>query len=119
MNNNKQIIKYCPNFYRIINFNPILGDELTDKIIQMYQEYIFKVDINDEEAINEIKELDAAIAKYINDYSFRKEVQKRIVTVKIKQDCKDVIKYLMDFIIKLFTDYSDYTTRVIYISKWI
>ena len=40
MNDNKQILKYCPNFYKIINFNPISGDELSEKIIKIYQEYI-------------------------------------------------------------------------------
>ena len=119
MNENKLILKYCPNYYNIINFNPISGDELTEKIIRMYQEYIFRVNIHNEEDLNEIKELDAAVIKYINDYSFRKEVQRQITTVKVKNDCKDIIKFFMDFIIKIFTTYEDYTTRVIYVSRWI
>lgn len=119
MSENKLILKYCPNFYQIINFNPISGDELTEKIIGMYREYIFRININNEEEVNEIKELDAAIAKYLNDYSFRKEVQRQIVEVKVKNDCKDIIKYFIDVIIKIFTNYEDYTTRVIYVSRWI
>jgi hypothetical protein len=116
---NKQILKYCPNFYQIINFNPISGDEITGKIIRMYKDFVFRTNINDEESVIEVKELDAAIAKYINDYSFRTEVQKQILSVKVKNDCKDIIKFFMDIIIKVFSTWEEYTTRVIYISRWI
>lgn len=119
MNENKQILKFCPNFYKIINFNPISGDELTPRIIGMYQEYIFRANIHNEDEVNEIKELDAAVIKYINDYSFRKEVQEQILKSKVKNDCKDIIKHFIDIIIRIFANYEDYTTRVIYISRWI
>ena len=119
MNNNKQILRYCPNFYKIINFNPIEGDKLTEKIIELYKNYIFRIDVNNINEVNEIKELDSAIMKYINDYLFRKEVQDRIVNVKVKKDCTDIIKYFIDFIINIFTSYDEYTTRTIYISRWI
>ena len=119
MNSNKQILKYCPNFYKIINFNPIEGDKLTEKIIELYKSYIFRIDVNNIDEVNEIKELDSAIIKYINDYLFRKEVQDRIVKVKIKKDGTDIIKYFIDFIINIFTNYDEYTTRNIYVSRWI
>ena len=96
-----------------------MGDELTERIIRMYQEYIFRINIHNEDEVNEIKELDAAVAKYIDDYSFRKEVQRQIMSIKVKNDCKDIIKYFIDAIIRIFSTYEDYTTRVIYISRWI
>lgn len=119
MNDNKQILKYCPNYYKIINFNPMSGDELSTRIINMYKDYIFKININCEEEVNQIKELDSAINKYINDFSFRSEIERQIKTTKIKNDCKDIIKFLVDLILKVFAQYEDYTTRVIYISRWI
>lgn len=119
MSENKEILKYCPNFYKIINFNPIMDDKLTERIIQMYHDYIFRVNIHNEDEVNEIKELDAAVAKYINDYSFRKEVQRQILKLKVKNDCKDMVKYFIDAILRIFSTYEDYTTRVIYISRWI
>ena len=51
MNDNKKVLTYCPNFYKIIEFKPIEGDEITKSIIKMYKEYIFKVDININENI--------------------------------------------------------------------
>lgn len=119
MSENKQIIKYCPNFYKILDFHPISGDVLSEKIIKMYQEYIFRININNEDEVNEIKELDAAISKYIDDYSFRKEMQRQIISIKVKNDCKDILKFFVEAIIKIFSNYQDYTTRVIYISRWI
>ncbi len=119
MSENKQILKYCPNFYNIINFNPLQEDQLSDKIIKIYQEYIFKINLNNAEEVAKVKELDEAVAKYINDYSFRSEVQKQIVNVRVKSTCKDVLRFFIDVIIKIFTNYQDYTTRVIYVSRWI
>ena len=67
MSDNKKVLAYCPNFYKIIDFKPITNDEITDKLIRMYKEYIFKVDINNEDNISEIKRLDEALSKYIDD----------------------------------------------------
>ena len=57
--------------------------------------------------------------KYIDDYLFRKEMQKQIVQIRIKKDAKDILKEIIHSIIKIFDNYEEYTTRVIYISKWI
>lgn len=119
MSENKQILKYCPNFYKIINFNPLQEDQLTSKIIKIYQEYIFKINLNNKQDVEEIQKLDTAIAKYINDYSFRKEVQRQIVKVKVKNTCTDILKFFIDAILNIFASYQDYTTRVIYVSRWI
>lgn len=119
MSDNKQILKHCPNFYKIINFNPLIEDTLTEKIIHMYKEYIFNIDLNNNDDIKCIKELDEAVAKYINDFSFRRQLQEEIVKVKVKTDCTDVLKFFVDQILKIFTNYQDVTTRVIYVSRWI
>lgn len=119
MNDNKKILTYCPNFYKIINFKPISYDELTDKLIRMYKEYIFRVDLNNELDIEKIKNLDEALSKYIDDYIFRKELKKEILLIKVKNDCKDILKFFIDKIISIFNKYKESSTRVIYISRWI
>mgnify|MGYP004513617145 FL=1 len=119
MSDNKKVLIYCPNFYKIIDFKPITSDEITDKLIRMYKEYIFKVDINNEENVSEIKRLDEALSKYIDDYIFRKELKKQILLVKVKNDCKDILKFFVDKIISIFNSYKESSTRVIYISRWI
>ena len=119
LNINKQIISYCPNFYKIIDFTPYEDDKISDKLIKLYQKYIFKIDINNEEDIESIRQLDKALNKYIDDYTFRKEMQKQIFSLRVRKDAVDMLKEIINYIIKIFDNYEEYTTRVIYISKWI
>ena len=105
MNDNKKVLTYCPNFYKIIEFKPIEGDEITKSIIKMYKEYIFKVDININENIIEIGKLDEAVSKYIDDYIFRKELKKEILLIKVKNDCKDILKFLKKYKVKIIEFY--------------
>lgn len=116
---NKQIINLCPNFYKIIEFSPYEDDIVSKKLIKLYQEYIFRIDLSNREDVNSVIRLDYVISKYIDDYLFRKEMQKRILEIKLKKDTKDVLKDIIRSIIKIFDNYEEYTTRVIYISKWI
>ncbi|MBD9107365.1 hypothetical protein EGP99_06115 [bacterium] len=119
MYTNKQIIGLCPNFYKIIEFSPYEDDVISKKLIKLYQEYIFRIDINNPEDVESVINLDKVVSKYIDDYLFRKEMQKQIVQIRIKKDAKDILKEIIHSIIKIFDNYEEYTTRVIYISKWI
>lgn len=119
MYTNKQIIGLCPNFYKIIEFSPYEDDIISKKLIKLYQEYIFRIDINNPEDVENVINLDKVVSKYIDDYLFRKEMQKQIVQIRIKKDAKDILKEIIRSIIKIFDNYEEYTTRVIYISKWI
>ena len=119
MDRNKQILNYCPNFYKIIEFTPYEEDKIGDKLIAIYQKYIFKIDINNPEDIESVKQLDHVISKYIDDYMFRKEMQKQILNIKVRRDAKDILKEIIKSILKIFDNYEEYTTRVIYISRWI
>ena len=119
MDSNKQIIALCPNFYKIMNFVPMENDLVTEKIIKIYQEYIFRIDLNNPEDVESVKNVDFIIGKYIDDYIFRKSFQKQILEVRIRKDVKDILKELVKSIIKIFDKYEEDTTKVIYISHWI
>ena len=119
MNVNKQIIDLCPNFYKIIEFTPYEDDVISSKLIKLYQQYIFKIDINNLEEVEEVRQLDKVVNKYIDDYLFRKELQKQIVQIKVKKDETNILKAIIRSIIKIFDNYEEYPTRVIYISRWI
>lgn len=119
MNINKQIIALCPNFYKIIEFRPYEEDVLSQKLIKLYQQYIFRIDINNPEDVKSVKELDHVISKYIDDYLFRKELQREIPHIKVRKDAKDILREVIRSIIKIFNNYEEFTTRKIYISRWI
>lgn len=118
MNSNKEILKYCPNYYNIVNFDFQENDYISEKLVNIYKNYIFSINIKNNEEVEKIVELDRVLSNYINDYLFRSELQKEIVTVKVKND-SNILRNLVDVILKIFSNYEEYTTRKIYISKWI
>ena len=118
MNRNKDILKYCPNYYTIINFDFNENDMVSDRLIKVYKSYIFSIDENNSDDIRRVQELDRVLASYIKDYLFRSTLQKEIVTVQVRKD-NNILRTLVDIIIRIFTNYEEYTTRKIYISKWI
>ena len=118
MNSNKEILKYCPNYYNIVNFDYKENDFVSEKLINIYKNYVFSIKLNNREDIDRLQELDRVLSNYINDYLFRSTLQKEIISVEVKKD-NNIIKSLVDAIIKIFSNYEEYTTRRIYISKWI
>ena len=119
MKDTKEVLKYCPNFYKIVNFDSECEDGITSKIIDLYRHYIFNIDINNKEDIELVKEIDSVLNKYIDDYSFRKVLQEKIFGIRVLKNTTNVIKAIVKSIIDIFDDYEEYTTRVIYISRWI
>lgn len=119
LDTNKQIINLCPHFYKIIEFTPHEDDEISAKIIKLYHKYIFRIDINNPDDVESVKQLDKVVNQYLDDYTFRKEFQKQILNIKINRNAKDLLKEIIHYIIKIFNNYEEYTTRIIYISRWI
>jgi len=118
MSNNKEILKYCPNYYNIVNFDFKENDLISEKLVNIYKTYVFSINIQNLDELNKVQELDRVLSNYIQDYLFRNTLQKEIVTVKVRND-NNIICNLVDIIIKIFSNYEEYTTRKIYISKWI
>ena len=118
MKKNKIILDYCPNYYKIKNYNFDENDYITLKIIGIYEEYIFSIDEKNKEEISKIKELDNILFKYIDDYSFRKEVQKGLLDIKVKRN-SNIVEVIVNFLINLFENYEDGYTRNIYFARWI
>lgn len=119
MNKNKLILDNCPNFYRIVNFDYFEDDYISEKLINIYESYIFNIDITNSDDINTVKKIDFVLGKYIDDYLFRRKMQLEIVNVKVKKSCTDILRAVVESIITIFNRYEEETTRNIYISRWI
>lgn len=119
MNSNKKVLNYCPNFYKIVNFNYDDNDYITDKLVTIYKDYIFKADISNGNVVEQVKKIDYVLSRYIDDYLFRKELNRELPNVKIKKNCSDILKAIVDSVIEIFNNYQEYSTRRIYISRWI
>ena len=119
MNKNKQVLKYCPNFYRIINFDFFEEDVFTEKLISIYKEFIFGANIADEEELNLVAQVDKVLVKYIDDYMFRREVKSGLMQLKVKRDVDNILKLIVKNIIKMLEMYEEGATRKIYLARWI
>lgn len=118
MNRNKLILEYCPNFYRIINFDYFEEDIFTENLINIYHKFIFSIEPTNIEELNKINEIDRALAKYIDDYSFRKQMKYELLQVKLNKD-NNLLRNLINSIIGVFEQFEEGKTRKIYISRWI
>ncbi len=117
--NNKEVLNYCPNFNRIINFKYNGDDIITDKLITIYRDFIFKADLTNNQDITMVKDIDYVLNRYTEDYLFRKEMKSEILNIKIKKTCSDILRAIVQNILNIFDNYLFNTTRKITIAKWI
>lgn len=118
MKKNKMILKHCPNFYKIINFDFFEDDYISEKLVQIYKDFIFNIDLDNDEDINMIKQMDLVINKYMEDYYFRKEMQRSMLNIRV-QKTDNLIRDIAECIINCFDSYESGYTRNIYFARWI
>lgn len=119
MENNKIILSYCPNFDRIVNTDFLEDDNLSLQLVKIYRDFIFKIDINNEDDIDIVKVLDMTMGKYVDDYFFRKTLQKEIFRMKVKKNTNDAVRTIVEAITAIYKQTMEDQTRKIYISRWI
>ena len=116
---NKVVLKYCPDYYRIINeeFNEL--DYMSDKIIEIFQHYIFSIDIRNKLEIKKISSLNKAIVRYFDDREFKTILTNFLLALKVPKGTKNVVSIIVDNIIEQHLKYMEGFTRNIYIPRWI
>ncbi len=119
MENNKLILNYCKNFDYIMNTDFLEGDTVSSRLVSIYKNFIFKIDIHNEDDINKAILIDTVMGKYVEDYTFRKKLQEEMHQIKVKKGASDIIRTIVDGLIDIFRRYEVDATRKIYISKWI
>ena len=118
MKKQKIILKHCPHFYKIQDFEIYEDDAISSKLISLYKEYIFSIDVADEEALAKVEKIDLIISKYIDDYFFRKEKKRECVNIRI-ETTQDITTGLIEGIFNLYDNYENGYTRNIYFARWI
>lgn len=116
---NKIIIKYCKDYYKIINERFSESDKMSDKVIQIYQSYIFGVDEKEKNALKRAVALNNAVNKYFDDREFRNNLNNHLKVLKAPKGEKDILLYIVNSIIMLYNKYLDGYTRNLYIPRWI
>lgn len=115
---NKQLLKHCPNFYKIINFEYFEDDDLSEKLLDVYQKYVFMVNPSNQKDVKKLEELDLILAKYIDDYFFRKELRAQMSNIQVRKGT-DIMEAIVSWIINVFDNYEVGYTKNIYFSRWI
>ena len=118
MRKNKLILKHCPYFYKIINFEYMEDDNISSKLIEVYKNYIFNIDIDNEDNLRRVEKIDFVLNKYIDDYFFRKDMKNRLLNVKVNKD-NNFLKNIVEGVISAFDSYEMDYTRNIYFARWI
>ena len=116
---NKEVLKYCPNYYKISSFEYYEDDNVSERLVSIYQAYITSVNLENKEQLSKLRMIDKVINKYIDDYNFRFEIKKGLTTVRVRRDEKNLLEVLVSAIISLFDNYETTFTRTIYIARWI
>ena len=118
MKKNKIILKYCPNFYKIVNFDFFEDDYISERLIYIYKDFIFNIDHESQQDLEMIKQIDFVINKYIEDYYFRKEMQRSMMNIKVHKS-DNTARDIAMCIINCFDSYESGYTRNIYFARWI
>ena len=116
---NKIILKYCPNYYRIINEEFYDLDYVSDKVIQVLQTYIFSVDIKNKPELKRITELDKALVRYFDDREFKTYLTNHLIALKVSKKEPNIMRFIANSIIGAHEKYLEGFTRNLYISRWI
>ena len=116
---NKIVIKYCKDYYRIINEEFSEFDIMSDKVIQIYQAYIFFFFFHNKAEIKQAINLNDAVARYFDDREFKNILTNFLKGLKVSKKEANVIKYIGNAIISEFEKYKEGYTRNLYIPRWI
>lgn len=116
---NKIILKYCKDYYRIINEEFGELDYMSAKVIQVYQAFIFSINIKNKSDIKKITALNDAVARFFDDREFKTFLTNFLENLKIAKGEKDIMRYISEAIISQYGKYMEGFTRNLYISRWI
>lgn len=110
MENNRLegVLKYCPNYDRIISYNIKDDDEVSRKLINYYEDFVF---INFDNK-NKLNELDLILYEYIKDRDFYKFIQDRFISEG------DVLP-LFEELKKLYDEFKEEALKKVESAVWI
>ena len=116
---NKVVIKNCKDYYRIINeeFNEL--DYMSDKIIHIYQTYIFSINARNKNEMKKAVSLNTAVTRYFDDREFRTLLNNYLTGLKVSKSETNIISFIANNIIKEYEKYMEGFTRNLYIPRWI
>ena len=117
--NVKKILKTCPHYDEIINYDFDYNDELSIDLIDWYKDLIFSCDGNDENEVQIIKMIDNSMYMYVNDYKYRRGLSKQISIREIDLNSDKSIRKLIKKILDYTNRYENIEILNVTSSRWL
>jgi len=114
-----KILKHCPHYDYIVNYEYEYGDSLSSKLIDWYRELIFAVNGNDEKQLKIVEALDKGLYLYVKDNKYKSELKKHLSIEDISLESKKLIKNLIKKIIVFTSKYEQRQIMEVTSSIWI
>lgn len=115
----KVVFEACPNYDHIINYQMRDQDINTKRIIHYYEDYIFNINLTDEEELQKISKLDQIIYEYITNRRLLEYFEINFERKMQENDEKAYFDELVDTIIELYEQYKKDQITKINTPKWI
>ena len=117
--NNKVVINYCKDYYRIINEEFSEQDYMSDKVINVYQSFIFSINARSKNEMKKAVDLNKAVVRYFDDREFRTLLNNFLISLKVSKKETNIVTYIVNAIIGQYEKYMEGFTRNLYIPRWI
>ncbi len=112
------ILNHCPNYDDISNYVYMENDDLSKILIGHYQDFVFEVDIDNEEELALLLKVNNVFEKYIDDYSFARSLRRHL-SIRISNLSSVIIRELMHEIIEYTSKYEEDSIKNISNTRWL
>ncbi len=109
-----KLLSICPNYEKINSYDFFEGDIFSETMINFYLKLIDNINMDDEDEITFLNKLDSSLAKYVDDYRFRKYLKTKLLEVDHNERY-----YTYKITMKLIENSNIYKSGVVEIAKWI
>lgn len=114
-----KILKHCPHYDYIVNYDYDFGDKFSSSLIDWYRELIFAVNGNDEKQLLLVEALDKGLYLYVKDNKYKSEFKKNLKLEEISLESKKLIKDLIKKIIVFTSKYEQKQVMEVTNAIWI
>lgn len=110
------ILDKCPKYDDISNYVYLENDYFSKDLIDLYQDFVFSVDIDNQDELSLLELVNKTMEKYIKDHNFAKALRNRFENPELD---KDNIKEIMEAIVIFTAIYEEESLKHIANTKWI
>lgn len=115
----QKVLKYCPNFDSIVNYDYEYGDVLSSKLIDWYRDLVFSTDGNNEKQLTIISFIDKSLSMYVKDRRYKKGLSGILTVDDISLNNQNLIKELIKKIVVFTNNYEKKKVLEISSPKWL